>query len=130
LRANTINSTSFIIRNNDFQGNNKFAIAIPTANNNFTTNSIRIVENRFSISNAIGSNSVADVYTGNNMVNPAGKIYTDGNYWGANSSPLQTIATVGATPGGSINADILGGTNAISKVSPTLWLLKLNRHRG
>lgn len=123
LYANAINSTSFIIRNNDFQGDNKMAIAIPAPYNNFTTNAIQITGNKFSNGNTTGNNSKSDLYIGNDTDVPTGMINTDGNWWGHSTTSAPNRILTSTSLNGSLTSDILGGTaGALARVTPVTWL--------
>jgi hypothetical protein len=106
LRANLFLGDSVLIRFNDFVNNNRIAIAIPNANNNFSTSGIKIFANRFSLSNGAAENSVADLYVGSDGDIPIGSIDAEANWWGNTTSPYFPKAE----PTGGIGTDILGAT--------------------
>ncbi|QHT68026.1 T9SS type A sorting domain-containing protein [Rhodocytophaga rosea] len=99
---NNFNGDSVLIRFNDFVDNNRYAIAIPNANNNFTTKSIKIFSNRFSVNNF--GNSYADLYVGTDTKTNNGIIDANANWWGNTTSPFSPIALT--TPG--LGTDIQG----------------------
>lgn len=119
FRANQIGGDSLVISNNDFAGNNRIAISIPNANQNYSTDGIKIFENLFGVGTVAATNNTwADLYVGDFNITPTGLIDANVNWWG-NPSPNFTPRTGGA----AITTDILGGANARGRVLTAISLV-------
>jgi hypothetical protein len=123
LRANNCAGNTLLIQRNDFQqvGSNLssvYSIAIPNSYNQFTTNSIKIFENKFSTLNSgQGNHFRADLYVGTTVNALGGKIDINSNWWGTSTGVK--IETPSPFVLGTTNIDIWGNP---ANVDYTIWL--------
>jgi hypothetical protein len=112
LRADDFAGDSVLIRFNEFVGNNRISIAIPNANNAFSTNGIKIFSNKLA-----EVNSIADLYVGSDADVSVGKLDANANWWGK----VTTTFAPTVAPTATATTDILGGAGR-DRARPVLWL--------